>query len=69
MENFNHREYRDNLAKEIKETDEREEKKNLLKKAQATQEYQEAKKLHLKNAIKRRDFLIEKGLEKEAVFF
>lgn len=51
MENFNAKEYRDNLAKDLKEIRKTDPEKaqEVLAEAQETEEYQEAKRIHLEN--------------------
>ncbi len=65
---FNYKEYRDNLAKELRSNN-REERKEILEKAKETEEYRTARNIHLKNATKRRFFLVEQGLDKEVHVF
>lgn len=63
MENFNPKEYRDNLAKDLKDTrkTDTEKAQEVLSEAQETEGYQEAKKIHQENRKEMR----EKEFEKE----
>lgn len=49
MENFEFQQYRDDLAKEIKDEPDKEKRREILEQAKTTEEYQEARKLKLES--------------------
>lgn len=55
MEKNNYQEYRDNLAKEIRQEPDREERKSILAEAKITEEYQEAKRLKREAIVEKRE--------------
>jgi tRNA nucleotidyltransferase (CCA-adding enzyme) len=67
--NFDYQKYRDELVAKIKAEPDREKRREILDSAQKTKEYQEAKKLHLADALKTRERLIEGGFIEEAGAF
>lgn len=62
MENFNAKEYRDNLAKDLKDIrkDNPEKAQEILASAKNTEEYQEAKKMHQENRDQEHKLLLQK---------
>ena len=57
MENFNAKEYRDNLAKDLKDIRKTDSEKaqEILSEAQETDEYKEAKKIHQENKLEQKE--------------
>lgn len=68
-ENFDYKHYRENLAGEIKKEPDKQKRREILRAAQETREYQEAKTLHLADATREKQRLIEGGFIGEAETF